>query len=226
MTTFELFYLTLEAACLTASICFLRLDGSGAWRFQRWYLITVVMTETSGTIWTYSENTANTWVYNLYMPFIPLALGMLLYRLIHELKPTNRAWLYAWWASVALAYGVESVHSDDFLVYNAYTRLYINIGISIACVYYFILSMRVQRFRSLLTSPGIWWVYATFSYYFGHTAINQLSAYIGETQQQVFGVHLHTVLFIFLLTILYVIWSYAFYLRWRSQRLAATSSSF
>lgn len=210
---FPFYYLTIEAGCLLASIVFLRRESISAWGLQRWYLSLMVLTELAGTWWISTQGSKNQWIYNLYLPCIPVFLGLLLYRIINTLVPTHRNWLYGSWLCCGTAFVVETWLKDGIAVYHYQTRLLVNSLISLACLYYFVMQFRVPGYRNLKRDPGFCWVLGAACFYFGHIILVQASAIIAEADETIFGLTLHTALYSIILTSLYGLWTFAFYLQ-------------
>src|SRR5690606_7063407 len=108
-------------------------------------------------------------------------------------------------------------------VYNKYTRYFVNGGISVACTYYFVQQYRIPGYRNLKASPGFWWLYGTWCFYIGHWVITLFAQPLSHPSGALFGVPLHKIIYFILTYSLYGLWSYAFYLRWRTRRHSPNS---
>lgn len=217
------YYLVIEVACLAASVTFLWRDPRAIWRLQPWYLLAVVATELTGTYLTRIADEPNQWVYNLYLAIIPLFLGLVLYHIIYALTPIRRVWLYGWWVACLAVYVAETWATGGISVYNKYTRYFVNGGISIACIYYFVQQNRVPGYRNVKASPGFWWLYGTCCFYIGHWVITLFAPLLLHPGAAIFGIRLYKALNFILIYSLYGLWSYAFYLRWRTRRPSPNS---
>src|SRR5690606_33532287 len=165
----------------------------------------------------------NQWVYNLYLFVIPIFLGLVLYHIIHALTPIRRVWLYSWWAICLAVYVAETWATGGISVYNQYTRYFVNGGISVACAYYFVQQYRIPGYRNLKASPDFWWLYGTCCFYIGQGIITLFALPLSHPGATLLGIPLYKILYFILTYSLYGLWSYAFYLQWRTRRPSPNS---
>lgn len=224
MNSLFTYYTCIEAACLMASLVFLRHERGSAWGMLRWYLGIVLLGELTALYWTWVlGHPANQWVYNLVMPAIAVFVGRLTFSAIGQLITIQRVWLYTWWWACAVAYGAEAWANGGLHVYLQHTRLFINMSISAGCFYYFILQLRAKEYRNVKATPEFWWIYGTCCFFFGQSIANQYIRLLAVTDTTIWGASLHTIIYIILISLLYGLWSYAFYLRHKQHSLAISS---
>ncbi|MFC3197123.1 hypothetical protein ACFOET_05835 [Parapedobacter deserti] len=225
MSNLVTYYTLIEAGCLIAALIFLRHEQGSVWGIQRWYLCLVLLGELCALycIWVLGHP-SNQWIHNLMIPAIALFVGQMTFAAVAELDGTRRSWLYAWWGIVAAVYLTEAAINGGLPEYLRYTRLFVNVSISAGCFYYFIRLMRTNTARDLRTLPEFWWIYGTSCFFFGQSIANHYVQLLAVTKTTIAGASLHMILYIILISLLYGLWSYAFYLRSKRRSLAISSS--
>lgn len=225
MSNLITYYTLIELVCLIAAVVFLRREQRSIWGLQRWYLCIVLVGELAALYWTWVLGyPSNQWLHNLMIPAIAVFIGQMTYAAVAQLAAIPRVGLYAWWSMCAVAYLAEASGYGGLHQYLRYTRLFINVSISAGCFYYFILQLRARDYRDLKAAPEFWWIYGTSCFFFGQSIANHYIQLLSATSATIAGMSLHTILYFILISLLYGLWSYAFYLRSRSRSLAISSS--
>ncbi|WP_341839831.1 hypothetical protein [Chitinophaga caseinilytica] len=201
---------------LTALVC-LRRDKDPVWRRFPFYLLLVCLVETGGIFMRTELKMPNAPIYNVYMLAECFAMTTFLYHLI---KPYGmKIWVPLAWGAIFLAAWLVESLDGDFGTYSRQTAILLSIAVVVACLYYFYLVLRDDRYVRLATHPPFWWVSGTLMFYFGGIATYIFFQYLLEASS-VEGIRfsLRYVIFKVLNVLLYGSWTYAFICRYRQTK--------
>lgn len=177
------------------------------------YMLLVCLTELGG-LFLRSIAVSNSMLYTGFLIIECSMISTFFYYVFYKYYPKNK-WIYAWFALFLIAYIAELVDSH-FNSFSYRTTTFMSVAFVIACLYYYLLITRDEKFRKLGSDPQFWVVNGILFFYFGSTACNVFFDYLIH-DFTILSASIRYITFNILNILLYGCWSYAFICRYRQR---------
>ncbi|SKB84265.1 hypothetical protein SAMN05660226_03358 [Parapedobacter luteus] len=162
-------------------------------------------------------------MYNVFLWVEACFIGSFLSYLFRPYTKTLR-WPWYWMLLFGGAFFAEFAYMDG-VGFMHRTTTGMSVFVVIGCVYYFWLIWDGSDIANILAYAPFWWVVGTLYFYFGSTANNLLFQQLFLLHEPRFEGSVRYATMIMLNIILYSIWSYAFYCRYRERKSIAYYST-
>jgi len=211
-----------ELLCLLCAIIFLYNDESRYWKLFITYLFLTCLTEIAGIhirkVW-HQPNYAVYNVFTLVEGFITSYFFFYLYSIyVHPGR-----WLKIWLSLFVIVY-VSELYINHFGGFVFKTTTVMSVVFVLACLFYYYLMLKDERFRNLWNDAPFWWVNGTLFFYFGSITCNLFFEYLIQDTTNSLRSSARYVIFIILNIILYSCWSYSFLCRYRQRTSSSLSN--
>ena len=210
-----------EMLCLLAAVICLYKDRNIYWKLFILYLFLTCLTELAGIHMRKVWHRPNFAVYDL-LTIAECIITSCFFYYLYSMYRNTSLWLKIWLALFAVMYLSELClnHFGGF-VFKTVTCM--SVVFVLACLYYYYLMLKDERFRNLWSDASFWWVNGTLCFYFGSVACNLFFEYLLLDKASTFTYSSRRVIFIILDIILYSCWSYSFICRYRQRTLPFSS---
>ncbi len=206
----------IELICLLIGCFCLYNDKQPMWRFFILYLFLICLTEISAIYMRKVLSVSNLPLYNIFLIVECFSISIFFYNILK--KYVNRIkWLMAWLFLFVIMYATEMI-SNHFSNFVFKTASAISFVFVLACLYFYYLMLRDEKFEKLGSYAPFWWVNGTLIFYFGSTATNIFFDYLIMDQFSKFQHSIRYIIFNVLNISLYLCWSYAFICRYRQRK--------
>lgn len=162
-------------------------------------------------------------MYNVFLWLEASFVGSFLSYLYRPHIKTKR-WPWYWVALFGSAFFIEFAYmKGEGFMHRTTTGM--SVIFVIGCVYYFWLIWDDTHIANIFTHAPFWWIVGALYFYFGSTVNNLLFEQLMDLEEPRFQGSLYYAITIMLNIILYSIWSYAFYCRYRERNLIGYCST-
>ncbi|MBB5395750.1 hypothetical protein [Mucilaginibacter sp. AK015] len=205
-----------EFLCFLAAVIFLYREKTLAWKLFIPFLLLTCSVEVAGIYIREFAGVSNYQIYNVYLLF---ECGFTSYFFFHLYKAYNYKviWLVTWLCLFTVMYVTDLLY-HHFSQFVSTTASVMSVVFVLACLYFYYLKLRDERFEPLLFSAPFWWVSGTLFFYFGSTACNNFLDYLSHYENITFSRSIRYIIFNVLDIIMYLFWSYAFICRYRQRK--------
>lgn len=205
-----------EITCLLIATACLSRDMSRLWRSFILYLLLVCVTESAGIILR-NFHMRNAALYAAFIVFECLMISLFFYHIFKRYHKSQTL-LYVWLIIFLLFYLTEC-SLGNFKIFPAITATMMSVAFVLASLYFYLLILKDEKFRTLGTYAPFWIVNGILLYYFGSTACNVFYDYLAKNERGITPfASVRYIIFVVLNLLLYGCWSYAFICRYFQKR--------
>lgn len=193
---------------------FLRKDSNAYWRWLSLYIFVGCATEITGRYLGFVLRENNSWLYNLFMGIEIIVVNLFFWNLIREVRWSRLA-VFGGFMLVMTVHLLEGI-SLSLMNYHSATRSLLSVMMIIYSLGYYYLLIRKDDFVVLRFYAPFWWVAGILFYYSGSIIANftfmKVNIYFFDKYP------LRYFIYIGLNLILYGLWTYSFYCRYRLRK--------
>lgn len=208
---------TFEFICLAGALFYLRKERNVLWIFFIPFLALTLLTELGGKYIAHTLHKTNAGLYDIYL----IADFTFVIWILYLLYPNRRIWK-PWfiliYSGLLVIYLWESFH-NRFLLYNSTTDTISSFVFVFLCGVYYFLLLKDEKYYQLSRFPAFWLVTGLFLFNFGSMVIDLFPDELLDLFI-VSELSLRYAIIVFLMSILYGCWIYAFRCRYQETILS------